>query len=511
MPITRRNLLRLGLGGGALAALPACAIGEDASTSSAPSSEGSGGTLRIGAVGQASGIVRDPHQTIPNDSDFLLMSLIYDPLTVPGRDPIVAPRFAESWQPDQKVQTWRFKISPQATFHDGTPATAEDAAWSLRRLREIGGESRVPVKSPGDITADGDELVVTASSPNSLLPALVRLNSFTVKAGTKDFEAAIGTGPFVLESFSEGNARLVRNENWHHGAPKLDAIELSRFDSVSALANAALGGQIDFASNVGAIAGRSAEGRSDLTVLSRPNDVAVPVVMRTSDGPFADPRVREAMRLSAQRSQLVELAYSGYGEIANDILGTADPHYDTSIPQRERDLQRAQDLLREAGFDTSATYELFTKAEAVGEVEMAKAFAEQAADIGVTIEVVEQDVNAFYEKSWTLAPLSTTSWGTNDSVVFLASKYMTSQAEYNETGQQDAEFDAAVAKALETADTDEFGAASKRVQQLEYERGGYIVWGVADGIDIATTKVQDLPTLGGYGRMQLESVWVAET
>ncbi|WP_280488331.1 ABC transporter substrate-binding protein, partial [Nocardia cyriacigeorgica] len=91
-----------------------------------------------------------------------------------------------------------------------------------------------------------------------------------------------GAGPFRFESFEGGTARLVRNDRWHTAPALLDAIEVTMFDSVTAQSNAVLGNQIDLASNVGAIAGRSAAGRGDLQVVRRPNDTVVGVAMRTS-------------------------------------------------------------------------------------------------------------------------------------------------------------------------------------------------------------------------------------
>ena len=43
-----------------------------------------GGTLRVGALGKPSGLTTDPYALIANDSDMFLLSLIYDPLTVPN-------------------------------------------------------------------------------------------------------------------------------------------------------------------------------------------------------------------------------------------------------------------------------------------------------------------------------------------------------------------------------------------------------------------------------------------
>ncbi|MEU4342329.1 ABC transporter substrate-binding protein [Nocardia sp. NPDC023852] len=505
MGLNRRQLLQSSLGVGAVLLVAACSDGAEAS---GPARRG--GTLRVGALGTSARIERDPHANLSNDSDFLITSLVYDALTVPGADPNVAPRLATRWEPDADRRRWSFTLADGATFHDGTPVTSEDVVWSLRRLRTVGGASKMPV-AVEEITTDGPNRVVLAvPEPNTQLPLLLRLMTFTVKKDTADFTKAVGTGPFRLESYQGGNARLVRNDQWHGTPPLLDAIEVTMFESVAALGNAVLGGQIDLASNVGAIAGRAAERRGDLAVIRRANDTMVGVAMRTSDGPFADVRVRTALRLGVDRKALVNQVHSGYGTVANDILGTGDPAYDTSIAQRTRDVDRAKSLLRDANFDTGRSYPLVTKAEAPGEVESAKVIATQLAEIGVRLGVVPQEPNVFYDQTWLKAPLYTVSWGTNDSTLFFASKLMTNGSNRNETDFKDAGFDAATVKALGAHTDSEYIAASRDVQRIQYDRGGYLVWGMADGIDIATTRVRDLPTLGGFARVQLERAWLAE-
>ncbi|MET9211812.1 MULTISPECIES: ABC transporter substrate-binding protein [unclassified Nocardia] len=503
MGFTRRQLLQSGLGVTALLLVAACTSDDEADGPAKP-----GGTLRVGALGTAARIERDPHANLSNDSDFLIASLVYDALTVPGADPTVAPRLATRWEPSADNRRWTFTIAEGAKFHNGAPVTADDVVWSMRRLRSVGGASKMPV-AENDIVADGPNRVVfTLAAPNTQLPLLLRLMTFTVPQGTTDFAAAIGTGPFRLESYQGGNARLVRNEQWHGTPPLLDAIEVTMFDSVTALGNAALAGQIDLASNVGAIAGRTAASRGDLQVVRRANDTMLGVAMRAADGPFADARVRTALRLGVDRTALVNQVHSGYGTVAADILGTADPLYDTALARRDRDVERAKTLLREANFDTGRSYPFVTKAEVPGEVESAKVIAAQLADIGVRLDVQVVEPAAFYDTTWLTAPLYTVSWGTNDSVLFFADKLMTSATNRNETAFRDPEFDAATAKALASSG-DDYTKSCRDIQRIEFERGGYLVWGMADGVDIAAAPVRGLPTLGGFARVQLERAWLA--
>ena len=516
MDLTRRQLLWVGGAIGAGVMLTACGGDDKKPTASATGDSAKprkGGTLRVGALGRAGAITRDPHGSQANESDYLIIGLLYDTLTVPGTKPNTEPRLAASWKPSEDLKTWRFTLAEGATFHDGTPVTAEDVVFSLKRLRATpSGASRLPGIQAKNITADGaDTVVIVSDYANAELPLLVRLTTFVIPKGTtdKDIAKAPGTGPFKLDWFRGGNARLVRNDDWYGGEVHLDAIEVKIFESPQAMASALLAGQIDVASNVGAVAARTAESRKDIQAVRRPNDMAMPIVMRTADGPFADPKVREALRLAVDREAMVKQVLSGYGTVANDVLGTGDPAYDKGLPQRTRDLTKAKALLKEAKFDTSKTYELYTTEDISGLAESATLFATQVREAGVKIKVVKQESATFWDKTWLKGDLYTTYWGTNDSVVFFASKTMVSDSGTNEAGWKDDDFDAAYQKAIGNAAASERTRLLKELQKIEYDSSGYLLWGMADGIDLAGAKVRGLPTLPGYGRVQLEGAWLA--
>lgn len=512
MSVSRRTALRLGLLGGlAFAAAPGCSARR-------PPAD----TLRVGALGPVAAATTNPYSTFTGDFDMLLMSLVFDPLTVPGGDTQVAPRLASSWQSDESLTRWTFRLAENATFHDGSPVTADDVAESLRVLRRAPGQAwKIPVPEAG-ITATGPhEVTVVSERPNSQLPLLLRLMTFTTKNGTsRQLGDSPGSGPFKVEptgSAAQGHVRLVRHNGWSgrgavpkppEGKTNAAAIELTRFASVQALTDAVIAGQIDLAMSVGPLAARAVAGRSDLQVIRRPGDLVVPLAVRCEDGPFAHPKAREAIRLAVDRQALVNQVLSGYGSVANDVLGTSDPAYDRSLPQRTRDLDRARALLAESGVDRNRVYQLFTKDEAFGEVNTATLIARQLAEVGLRIDVVQQEPEIFAAESWHKAALTTVSWGTNDSVLFFADKVLDSESQINETGFRDHQFDAAHAEATASASPEERARATGDLQRIQYERGGYVVWGVADGVDVASARVHGAPALGGWGKAQLERVWL---
>ncbi|WP_244431662.1 ABC transporter substrate-binding protein [Segniliparus rugosus] len=479
-------------------------------------------TLRVGALGPSSTATTNPYSTFAGDFDMTLMSLVFDPLTVPGGDTQVAPRLAASWRGDDNLASWTFQLAEHATFHDGSPVTSEDVAESLRVLRRTPGQAwKIPVPEAGIRATGPHEVTLTLDQPNSQLPMLLRLMTFTTKNGTsRTLGGSPGSGPFKVDSVGSralDHVRLTRHDGWpgnsalaapQAGGTRVAALELTRFASVQALADAVVAGQIDLAMNVGPLAARAMAGRPDLQVIRRPGDLVVPLAVRCSDGPFANPKAREAIRLAVDREALVSQVLSGYGSVANDVLGTADPAYDRALPQRTRDLDRARSLFAEAGVDLRRTYQLFTKDEAFGEVNTAKLIAGQLAEAGLKIEVVQQEPEVFAAESWHKAALTTVSWGTNDSVLFFADKVLDSKSQINETAFRDPDFDAAHATAVSGASAEDRDRATRELQRIQHERGGYVVWGTADGVDVASARVHDAPKLGGWGRTQLERVWL---
>jgi peptide/nickel transport system substrate-binding protein len=506
--LTRRQAL---LGAGAIAGgalLSACGRGSggEAQTELAGGPARSGGTLRVGALGKRSAIERDPHKVQANESDYLISCLVFEALTVPGSTP-VAPRLMSRWEPSSDLRRWRFEIADGATFHDGSRVSAGDVVWSLRRLRRLpNGEFRLPGIAANAIRKDSPRSIVIATDgPNAEVPMAVRLQSFVFKQGERRPGRGPGCGPFKLISYDDGDAVLARHPDWHGGDVPLERIEVRLFADVEALTSAILGGQVDVAENVGPLAATLAVRDEDLRIVRRPNDTAMPVVMRVADGPFADPRVREAIRLTVDRPKLVRGALNGYGTVANDILGTGDPLYvGDDVPQRTRDLDTARDLLRSAEFDLSRSYDLFTTSDTPGLVQSATLFATQMKDAGLRVNVVRQDSASFYDTTWLKAPLYTTYWGTNDSVLFFVARTMTSKATQNETGWTDERIDRMYRRAIGDRSRERRADAVRDLQRLQHEQGGYVVWGMADGIDVARSNVRGLPRFGGYARMFIE-------
>jgi peptide/nickel transport system substrate-binding protein len=500
MPVWRRTL-------GALTALAllataGCAGGDDAAETASTAD-----TLRYVSVGSPATASNDPHGGLANEADAVRFALTYDVLTGQGPDGRTQPRLAESWQADPTQTKWRFTLRSDATFTDGKPVRAADVLWSLRRIERKAAENYGRLAS-FDLAAsrvvDERTVEIVSRQPFAEVPRALESMTFIVPENADDFtESVPGSGPFRLVSSDAQTAVLERNDTWWGSVPPLRRIEVRAVADPQARAQAVLSGQADVAASVAPASAKQAEGRDDVDVLRRPAVTMYPFVMRTDRKPFDDPRVREAIKLAADRPALVEAVFLGYGQAGDDILAPADPSAPTGLTPRGRDVARAKQLLAEAGHAKGLTVTLHTTTSYPGMDTAATLFARQLADIGVTTQVKLNPPDTYFTTVWAKQDFYTGYFG---GIPFfdVARVSLLSTSPTNETAWKKSGFDAALAAALAEPDETKRNTALGHLQRQVRDEGGYVVWGAGEGLDLTRAGVQGLPTGPGFARLFIE-------
>jgi peptide/nickel transport system substrate-binding protein len=228
-------------------------------------------------------------------------------------------------------------------------------------------------------------------------------------------------------------------------------------------------------------------------VLESPSAAWTPICMRVDTPPFDDARVRQAMRLIANRPQMIQQALAGHGHIGNDLYAPFDEAYDTALPQRHQDIEKAKSLLKAAGKD-GLTVDLQSTNGALGMNEGAQVFAQQAKAAGVTVNVKILDSGAFYGDQYLKWPFSTDFWGSRNYLSQVAAGSLPTSP-YNEThwpDSSDAKYLSLYKQALGTVSKPKRMEILHEMQKMEYDRGGYIVWGFSTLLDGYSTKLQGL-------------------
>ncbi len=471
-----------------------------------------GSTLRYAAVGAPAATTHDPHGRVGNESDYLRFAMLYDVLTVTDENGNVQPRLALSWESvDENLDRWTIDLRDDAVFSDGEPVTAGDVLFSLERIQGKGAENNGRLAMfdlESSSVVDEHTLELVTHQPYAEVGIALASLTFVVPEGSEDItEPVIGSGPFQLDEHDDTTAVLNRHEGWWGQAPGYDTLQISAVPDPGARADAVASGQADIAGSVAPTSAQQYEEDDSVEVVTRPGGVNYPLVMDLGTEPFDEPDVREAVRLTLDREQLVETVFLGYGEPGADLLNSEEPFAPQAEPV-ERDLDRARALLEEGGYGDGAELTLHATNSYPGMEETATLVAEQLAEVGIDVQIEVGPPDTYWAEVWNVEPFYLNSLGGSGFVDF-ARMALVADGPINETGWDEPEWDADFNEALATADDDERHALLADLQQRVADDGGYVVWGTGDGIDLAAAGVSGLPTGPGFHRLFIDQVEAA--
>ena len=527
--LTREQLLRRAAVGGALIASSGTLAGaaEAAMRAAAPKR---GGNFRVGVSGGSAKDIIDGQDIITQPDQARLVAGWETLVTFDSNFKLVFDGLADEVSPMAgRPDIWTIRVRQGIEFQNGKTLGADDVIYSLQRMVDpklglFGGAalSSVDPKRIKKIDKLTCRLFLKRKDV-TILDALGQYVAGIVPVGYSRHAIGkanpnVGTGPYTLKSFTPGQQSVhVRNPNyWRSGQPYFDQITIIDFPDDTARVNALLGGQIDAAASVPPAQVTVISSHSGTKVLESPTAQWTPICMRVDAPPFNDVRVRQAMRLIADRPQMVTQALAGHGHIGNDVYAPFDEAYDRALPQRVQDIDKAKSLLAAAG-QSGLTVDLQSTNGALGMNEGAQVFAQQASAAGVKVNVKILDGGTFYGPQYLKWPFSTDFWGTRNYLSQVAAGSLPTSP-YNETHWPDGadkKFLSLYTQALQTVDRTKRFAIEHEMQQLEYDNGGYVIWGFSDFLDGYSTKLAGLKAgdkgvlpLNGFGN-GYRTIWFA--
>jgi peptide/nickel transport system substrate-binding protein len=380
---TRRDVLKLGAT--AVAAGGVIAVADLATPRPAVAQTPKrGGVLRL--AHQLDPVGLDPHQTI-SFATMIPLSFIYSRLMKVKAGPSVKPGtypvemdLAESWtQPSDT--SYIFKLRKGVRWHpkppvNGRELTAEDVKYTFERFLTIKGNGNRPVLEMVDRVEAVDRYTVkfTLSEPFAwFVDALAATSTWIIareaveKFGDlKRAEAAIGTGPFMLERH-EPNVRLSFVRNPHYfvaGLPYADGVDLTIDADPASRFSSWLSGRYDFAPEYQQVVRRT---DFDIARRRKPALQTAEYVwftggytaVKLDQEPFKDVRVRRAMGRASNWREFLESSPHALGEGApNMAVPAASAEWAIPLAELtpegrelyEQDIPAARRLLAQAGY-----------------------------------------------------------------------------------------------------------------------------------------------------------------
>lgn len=351
---------------------------------------------------------------------------IFDGLLAYDNDLKPVPQLAKSWEVSPDGLTITFHLQSEAKWHDGTPFTAADVAYSLLEVWKVLNSRGkqifadvIAVDSPDDHTS-----VWTLAKPaphilNGLTSHLAQLVPRHLYEGTDVMNNPhntdpVGTGPFRMVEWNRGNyMQLERfDDYWDKDKPYVDRVFFRFLPDAASRVAALEAGDVH-------LLGETGVPGSDLERLS--HDPMLRIETRgynyigqntfflfNLDRPvFQDVRVRQAFAHAIDRDFLARNVWYGYGEAADSPFprDMGDFHTD-DVPTYPFDPERAMQLLDEAGLTPDSNgnrFEFTHDFLPYGEQypRMAEYIRDALSRIGVRMTIRAQDYASYLRRVYT--------------------------------------------------------------------------------------------------------------
>ena len=471
-----------------------------------------GGTLRIGLAGSTSDTL--DAAAYVTGADHLRAQQLYDSLAETDEHFNVRLALAEEMTAENATQ-WVVRLRKGLTFHDGKAVTADDVLFSIGRIvdpkaPQQGAQGLVMLDLPNSKKLDERTVRLALKTPNSfLVEEFTQIWNPIVPVGY-DPKTAIGTGPFKLKSFTPGRQSVfVRNENYWREPPYLDQLVVVDFSDETARVNALLGRQIDVVPELAPGQARVIKAAPGLSLYSMPSGSWEALCVRCDTAPFKDRRVRQALRLVADREQIVRQVYGGLGRVGNDLFGGMDVDYAADLPQRRQDLDQARSLLKAAG-QSDLGLEIVTADITSTLVASAQVYAQQAEAAGLKVGVRKVDPASFYGADFLKRPFTQDAWG-NFPLVPIMSLTILPGAGDNETSWYDDRTNALITQARAALDKTKRAELVHEIQKILYDEGGYIIPAFHNDVIAYSSRVSGLPVASGGNtdfNLQYRTLWL---
>ena len=279
----------------------------------------------------------------------------------------IVPQLATSykWAADNK--SLEIKLRSGVTFHDGEKFDAQAVKYNLERHKNMKGSNRrgeLAVVSSVD-AVDASTVRINLAAPFApLLATLTDRSGMMVSpkaaeaAGEKFGAKPVCSGPFrFVERIAQDRIVLERFPNyWNKGQIHFDRIVYQPIvDATVRLANLR-SGQLDFIERLAPsdVPQLRSDSRFKVAKIVEIGYQGITINVGKSDmaqkNPLGkDPRVREAFELSLDRDAIVKVAMEGEAQAGNQWVAPSNQYYGKSAKIPKRDLNRARQLLKEAG------------------------------------------------------------------------------------------------------------------------------------------------------------------
>lgn len=316
------------------------------------------------------------------------------------------PMLADSWQKSDDGLTWTFNLKSGVTWHNGSPFTAADVAYSITRVQDpkVGSPFAPQLTAISKAEAKDDKTVVLtlAHTVPGLLANLAVIQIVNEASIGTITTAPVGTGPFKFANWAPGDRIRVEKYDGHRDPPKAAAIEWRIVPDSQARLAGLQDGSLQMVALVEGKDVIQAQSSAGIEVIqTKPYVLYENFNINTKRAPFDDKRVRQALAFAFDRAAYTKSIWFGF---ARPTINPVPPEMATYLPdsaeQYPFDLDKAAALLAEAGFskDKPLTMEILTPTGFDSLKSMALILQDNLNRIGHKVEVRELEITVWIDR-----------------------------------------------------------------------------------------------------------------
>lgn len=295
--------------------------------------------------------------------------------------------------------TYQFTLRSGLKFNDGSPLTADNVKNTLLYLSKPENAARTVkgMQNIESIDAAGDQVTVHLKSNDPDFPQyLADPTAFIAPDSSLNTKtpAYVGAGPFSVKEIQNGvQMVLVKNPDFYDAANvKLEEVDLIYYPDGQARTNAIISGQVDLIDYVPWTDFATLKATPGLSLDAEAGPM-MDVEFNVTEGPFANPLVREAVAYAVNRDNVAKAAFFGNATVNYGIPLDQNSPYNTQESQNlwSYDPDKAKQLLAEAGYPNGFSATLLTTSQYTFHQDTALSVQADLKNIGIDLTLDSPD------------------------------------------------------------------------------------------------------------------------
>ncbi len=358
-----------------------------------------GGTVTVGITQDIDSL--DPHKIVSAGTREVLYN-VYEGLVKPDVDGNMVAAVASRYSISEDAMTYTFTLRKEVKFSDGTPVTAEDVIYSIKRCAGLllTSDPEVSVQSAFSVIsdirseeADGEvRIIISLSEPNTEM--ICYLTTAIIPEGYTTADGVpCGVGPFRVDLYTPlQELTIVRNEFYYNTKlPYLDKVIFKIATDSDAAFMEVLSGAIDIFPYL--TSDQAAQLTADYNIEVSGMALVQALFLNAQVAPFDDINVRKALNYAIDRQFIIDMVADGRGTPScSGMYPGFSKYYDETLETYYTcDTEEAKRLLTEAGYPNGFSFTITVPSNYKIHIDTAQVIAVQLEKVGITakVELVE--------------------------------------------------------------------------------------------------------------------------